>query len=64
MLTGLGTLVSGILITVGASEGRAMNEATMDAIAMPYVALVSLLFLIAIFFVRKFDLSRANHEAI
>jgi Na+/melibiose symporter-like transporter len=63
MLTGLGTLVSGILITVGASEGRAMNEATMDAIAMPYVALVSLLFLIAIFFVRKFDLSRANHEA-
>ena len=63
MVTGLGTLASGILIAIGASEGGAMNEATMHAIAMPYVAVVALLFLIAILFVRKFDLTRANHEA-
>lgn len=63
MVTGLGTLASGILITLGAGDGGVMNEETMNTIAIPYVILVSFLFLAAIVFVRRFDLTRADHEA-
>lgn len=63
IVTGLGTFVSGALLTFGAASGvgEVMNEATMQGIALPYAFLMVVLHLASIACVRRFTLTRDEH---
>lgn len=59
VVTGLGMFCSGVLLSLGG--GEIMNEATMHIVALPYLILTTVLYLTAIFFLRRFTLTRAGH---
>ncbi|WP_439111701.1 MFS transporter [Lentibacter sp.] len=63
IVTGLGTFVSGALLTFGATAGvgEVMDEATMQGIALPYAVLMIVLHLASIACVKRFTLTRDGH---
>ncbi len=63
VVTGFGMFASGLLITLGARDGAGMGEAQMERMALPYVLLIALLYALAILCLRRYGLSRADHEA-
>lgn len=61
MVTGFGIFCSGALLSIGAQGEELMNEQTMFAIALPYLVLITALYLVSIRFLRRFKLTRAGH---
>lgn len=63
IVTGLGTFVSGALLTFGARSGTGelMDEAVMQGIAMPYAGLMIVLHVASIIVLRRFSLTRDGH---
>ncbi len=61
-VTGIGIFFSGLLLSIGSREGGMMTEQTMFAIALPYMVLITALYLVSILFLRRFRLTRAGHS--
>lgn len=62
VVTGLGMFASGVLISLGLRDGGGMSEAAMDRVALPYILLIVALYALAILFLRRYSLRRADHE--
>ena len=60
VVTGLGMFCSGVLLSLGGTS--IMDEGTMRTVAMPYVLLITVLYLISILFLRRFTLTRTDHK--
>lgn len=63
VVTGVGTFVSGALLTFGAAPGTGelMNEAVLQDIAYPYAFLMIVLHVASIYFIKRFELTRNDH---
>lgn len=62
MVTGVGIFVSGVLLSLGVQQGKLIDAATMHSIALPYVALIVVLYGLSVMFLRGFSLTRAKHN--
>lgn len=64
IVTGLGTFVSGMLLTFGAAPGtgEVMSEEIMQGIALPYAVLMVVLHIASIYCIRRFGLTREGHS--
>lgn len=63
VVTGLGIFVPGLMLSLGAQSGKLIDSETMHGIALPYVALLIEVYLVAIRFLRRYALTRADHDA-
>jgi glycoside/pentoside/hexuronide:cation symporter, GPH family len=63
IVTGLGTFVSGALLTFGAASGTGelISEDVMQGIALPYAILMVVLHISSIYCLRRFGLTREGH---
>lgn len=52
---------SGLLLSIGGHDGELMSEQTMFVIALPYMVLVTALYLGSIMCLQRFRLTRARH---
>ena len=62
VVTGLGIFVSGLMLSLGAQSGELIDTETMHGIALPYVALLVGVYLLSIRFMRRYTLTRADHD--
>ena len=62
VVTGLGMFCSGILIGISETRGEVMNEATMNEVALFYIPIVTVLYVISILFLRGYTLTRKDHD--
>ena len=67
-LTGLGPLMAGIVIDVVGLTGKTspdeVSEATVVTLGLAQGGVMFVFFVLAIFFISRYDLSRKRHEAI
>lgn len=63
VVTGLGIFVSGVMLSLGAQSGDLIDADTMHGVALPYVALVIVVYVLSISFLRRYALTRADHDA-
>jgi GPH family glycoside/pentoside/hexuronide:cation symporter len=62
VLSGLGFFASAVLIYIAGTGASAMTDDSMFTVATYYVPLLVVLHLIALAFIRRFSLSRADHQ--
>ncbi len=60
VVTGLGMFCSSILLSLGGTS--IMDEGKMRTVAIPYVLLITVLYLISILFLHRFTLTRSDHD--
>ncbi len=60
VVTGVGMFCSSVLLSLGGTS--IMDEGKMQTVAMPYVLLITVLYLISILFLRRFTLTRTDHN--
>lgn len=63
VVTGLGIFVSGVMLSLGAKSGSLITFDTLHGIALPYVGLLIVIYLVSIHFLRRYSLTRSGHEA-
>lgn len=63
IVTGLGIFVSGLLLSLGAQSGDLITQDTMHGIALPYVAILIIVYVLSITCLKRYALTRSNHEA-
>ena len=51
------------MLSLGAKSGNLITYDTLDGIALPYVGLLIAIYLVSIFYLRRYSLTRSGHEA-
>jgi glycoside/pentoside/hexuronide:cation symporter, GPH family len=62
VVTGLGIFVSGVMLSMGAQSGKLIDADTMHSIAMPYIVLLVVVYLLSLMFLRGYELTRSEHD--
>ncbi|MDD9910577.1 MAG: MFS transporter [Ahrensia sp.] len=60
-VTGFGIFLSGLLLTLGGDDE--ITPDTMDMVAAPYLALIVILYALSYAFLKRYSMSRADHDA-
>ena len=61
VVTGLGIFVSGLLLSLGVQQGKLIDAETMQGIALPYVVLIVVVYLLSIWSIRGYRMTRLDH---
>lgn len=63
VVTGVGIFVSGVMLSLGAKTGSLITFDTLHGIALPYIGLLIAIYLVSIFHLRRYRLTREGHQA-
>lgn len=62
VVTGLGIFVSGLLLSLGVRQGKLIDEQTMQGIVIPYIVLTVGIYLLSIWSIRGYSMTRSDHS--
>jgi len=63
VVTGLGIFASGVLLSAGVQTGNLIDDITMQRIALPYIIVIVVVYILSIWTIRNYTLTRSDHAA-
>ncbi len=58
----MGIFVSGLLLSLGVRQGKLIDEQTMQGIVIPYIVLTVGIYLLSIWSIRGYSMTRSDHS--